>query len=321
MVGSLDNLVDKESSFGNLKNNSLQDKNLNKEIARLETQSQENVPSSLEIPNQIQSQGVVLDNSLNTNQTSQPSISFNYVSDSSSFSNNLQAESKKNKIIFLLAIVMFLLSLVGLIFYFINAWRENRLKKTDYSFSPTDNQIIQTTPTPLPLSEGKNTKETKEYRDESVTFKYPYFLTARKDNDFVVLNLEQDETQTVLKLKILPRSKVKESLVVLSEEVSKIDQKIGSEDIRNNVLTQKINSYTILSYTENKNNASVFSIFDDEKADKRVFIADFSGNIEDLPISNLTWEILSNFSFLAPQENIENVEPSVFPSGKFDIQN
>jgi hypothetical protein len=249
----------------------------------------------------------------------EPSVSINYVSQPSNLSenNNTSNKDKNQKTVFALALFLFITSLFGLGFYFIGAWQQGRLSRTnEFARSPEPTQVAETVASPSPLVEDEEIGWL-DYTGDFFSFKYPARLSLVKEKDFVSFVLSGDEKKTVLKLKVFPRSSSRDILNVLAEESKKIDSQVTLEKVKNAVTVSQIGSRSLFSYTTEKATDPVFNIFDDPNSNQTVFILDYSkGNTD---FKDLVSKVVSSFEFVAPTSIPLGATPSASPSAKFNI--
>lgn len=248
-------------------------------------------------------------------KTGSPSVLVNYVSQSQS--SDVQVKEKSQRIVFALALFLFLISLVGLILYFVSAWKGNRIGGT--KFVTPSPEVVQTpeaviTPTSSPK---ESTSDWQTFQGATFVFKYPSDLMASKEGDFIVLTSSEGSSQPVVKLRISDKSNSKDLLTVLTEEAKKINSKTTLEEVKNTATFAPVGSYTLFSYSSQNEKDPVFFIFDDAKSAQTVFILDYSkgGNL----FENLVSNIVSSFEFLKATSLPLSSTPTASPSAKFNI--
>lgn len=204
--------------------------------------------------------------------------------------------SKGQKTILLLAIMFFVFSLVGLVFYVLSGVTSGRfslsfLNKKEQMFTTPGPSPMLVEETPVPTS----VKESSLYSDSVLSFEYPVGLTVAKaaENLWLVKTAQSGETVVAITLASSQKMAAQDFLV---NEVLKLDKKLDKASVKSLTVSSSVGNYTVYSYTLSDNSA--LFVFEDKAAGSFVKVSDFSNKIEEKQEENVVEKIISTFSLV-----------------------
>lgn len=253
-------------------------------------------------------------------QTQTPSVYINSVQDPLEEEKNDLGQSKNQKTLLFLALVLFIASIFGLAFYFVSAWKENRLgnKQPAVVSSPQPTETVEeVSTTPLPSQEP--TSGWQEYSDEVIKLKYPQSLTIAKEGAFWVFRDLSDQNNILMKFEILPMPTSGDLTTTLFDEAKKTDSAITLDKVRKSLTLEEVGPYQLTSYQSENIIGLTFSVFEEVDQDKVVFVIDYSLKFGEEKYSDIVREIISTIGFVGQDGTTTAASPSASPSGKFNV--
>ncbi|BCX14461.1 MAG: hypothetical protein KatS3mg088_144 [Patescibacteria group bacterium] len=254
-------------------------------------------------------------------QTQTPSVYINSVQNPLEEEKKDLIQSKSQKTLLFLALFLFIASIFGLAFYFVSAWKENRLgnKSTMVSSPQPIETVKEKSTTPLPSQEP--TLGWQEYSDEVIKLKYPQSLTIAKEGAFWVFRDLSDQNNILMKFKILPMPTSRDLTTTLFNEAKKTDSAIILDKVRKSLTLEDVGPYQLVSYQSESIKGLTFSIFEETKQEKVVFVLDYSLKLSEEKYSDVVKEIISTVEFVGQEEAVTTAtaSPSASPSGKFNV--